>query len=169
MNLLKTFEKKHAKKSVPELKSGDVVRVHETIKEGKKERIQIFEGVVISMRGGKGLNATFTVRKISLGVAVEKTFPLHLPSIIKIEKIKKIRSRRSKLYYLRNLTDKQIRKRSELVDFTEWKDAKAVEEEEKLKVEKEEAAKKKEEEEKKKEEEAQKAVEAAKAAHAENK
>jgi len=85
MNLLKTFQEKYTKKSLPELKSGDVVRVHEKIREGKKERIQIFEGIIIAIHDGKSLDASFTARKISFGVGVEKIFPLHLPTIIKIE------------------------------------------------------------------------------------
>ncbi len=148
MKLLDVFQKRHAKKNTPDLRSGDVVRVHEQIKEGKKERIQIYEGIVISIKGGKNLNATFTVRKISLGIGVEKTYPLHSPKIIKVETIRRIRSKKSKLYYLRDLTQKQIQKRSELSKYVAWEDNKAKEEVEALKTKKEDEAKKKEAEKK---------------------
>lgn len=141
MNLLEKYKTKHAKKNIPSIRSGDVIRVHERIKEGKKERIQVFEGIVISIHGGKILDATFCVRKISFGIGVEKIFPLHSPKIIKIETIKKIRSRKSKLYYLRNLTDKQIQKRSELKKYVVWEDTTAKKEEEELKKIKETEAK----------------------------
>lgn len=143
-NLLDVFKKNHAKKSVPPLRSGAVVRVHEKIREGKKERIQIFEGVIIGIHGGSGLDATFTVRKVSFGVGVEKIFPLHMPNIIKIETIKNIRNRQSKLYYLRKITDKQIQRRSELSTYAVWKDDKAQAEEDELKAKKEAEAKAKE-------------------------
>jgi len=163
MNLLKTFQEKYTKKSLPELKSGDVVRVHEKIREGKKERIQIFEGIIIAIHDGKSLDASFTARKISFGVGVEKIFPLHLPTIIKIEKVKKVRSRRSKLYYLRNLTDKQLKRRSELTNYGVWKDAKAQAEEDELKAKKEAEAKIKADAKKKEQEELDKKFAEAKA------
>lgn len=143
MNLMQEFEKKHSKKSIPNIKPGDVVRVHEKIKDGKKERIQIFEGIVLKMQNGKGLNATFTVRKISFGIGVEKTFPFHLPSIVKIETIKKIKNRKSKLYYLRNLTDRQIKKRNELKEYAVWNDEASLAETQEIKKRKEEEAKQK--------------------------
>ena len=93
---------KKAKKELPEIKPGQTVKVHQKIKEAGKERIQIFEGVVISKRGGNNINATITVRKISEGVGVEKIFPIYSPTIVKIEVIKKAKVRRAKLYYLRN-------------------------------------------------------------------
>lgn len=90
----------------PEIKPGYTVKVHQKIKEGDKERIQVFEGIVISHHGGKNINATFTVRKISDGVGVEKIFPLYSPTIAKIEVVKKAKVRRAKLYYLRNYQKK---------------------------------------------------------------
>jgi len=167
MNLLNTFQSRHIKKSIPALRTGDIVRVHEKIKEGKKERIQIFEGIVISIHGGRGLDATFTARKMSFSIGVEKTFPLHMPTIVKIETVKRLRNKRSKLYYLRNLTNKQIGRKSELSKFVVWNDAKASEEEEKLKLEKETAAKVKLEAKQKEQEELDKKFTQAKDAHKE--
>lgn len=141
MNLLQTFQKRHVKKKIPPIHVGDVVRVHEKIREGKKERIQVFEGIIIAIHAGKSLNATFTVRKTSFGIGVEKVFPLHLPAITKIETIKNIKVRRAKLYYLRNLTDKQLRRKQELSKYTVWKDEKTEAEEEELKKRKEGEAK----------------------------
>ncbi|MBO8130780.1 MAG: 50S ribosomal protein L19 [Candidatus Marinimicrobia bacterium] len=93
---------------IPNFKAGDTIAVDYKIVEGEKERMQRFKGVVISKRGG-GLNATFTVRKISGGIGVERIFPLHSPNIIKIEKLMEGRVRRAKLYYLRKLTGKAAR------------------------------------------------------------
>lgn len=168
-NLLDVYKKNNAKKSVPELRSGAVIRIHEKIREGKKERIQIFEGVVIGIHGGKGLDATFTVRKVSFGVGVEKIFPLHMPNIIKIETIKNIRNRQSKLYYLRNITDKQIQKRSELSTYAVWKDDKAKAKEDELKAQKEAEAKAKEEAKQKEQEELDKKFASAKGEKVEEK
>lgn len=153
MKIIEEFQKKHMKKTIPNISSGDIVRVHERIKEGKKERIQIFEGIVIGTHCKKNLDATFKVRKISFGIGVEKTFPLHTPSINKIEIIKSIKNRQSKLYYLRNLTNKQIKRKGELAKFAVWLDETAQAKEDELKKEKEEAAKVKEEAKKKKQEE----------------
>ncbi|MBU0598019.1 50S ribosomal protein L19 [Patescibacteria group bacterium] len=90
------------KKDLPEIRPGYTVVVHQKIIEGEKERIQKFEGMVISRRGGNELTATITVRKISEGVGVEKIFPIHAPTITKIEVTKKARVRRAKLYYLKD-------------------------------------------------------------------
>lgn len=142
MNLLiQQFQQKYLKQNIPMIKSGDVVRVHQKIKEGNKERIQVFEGIVIRLHGGRGLDATFTVRKISFGIGVEKIFPLHSPNIVKIEKTKSIKVRRSRLYFLRNLTEKQIRRRGELKGFEIWEEKSAEEEEAKIKKEQEAGAK----------------------------
>ena len=93
---------------IPAFKAGDTVRVHVKVKEGNRERIQVFEGVVIRRKGGN-ISETFTVRKISYGVGVERTFPLHTPKIDKIEVMRRGKVRRAKLYYLRNLTGKAAR------------------------------------------------------------
>lgn len=153
MNLIQTFQKRHIKKSIPPIKVGDVVRIHEKIREGKKERIQVFEGIIIGIHAGKSLDATFTVRKTSFGIGVEKIFPLHLPSITKIERTKNIKVRRAKLYYLRNLADKQLRRRQELAEYTVWKDETTEAEEKELKATKEAEAKTKAEAKKTKQDE----------------
>ncbi len=87
---------------LPEIKSGQTIKVHQKVKEGDKERIQIFEGIVIAHKGGRSKSATITVRKISADIGVERIFPLHSPQISKIEIVKKGRVRRSKLYFLRH-------------------------------------------------------------------
>ena len=107
MDKIKLIEASQLKNDVPDFKSGDTVSVHVKVKEGDKERIQEYQGMVIS-RHGAGLNATFTVRKISDGVGVERIFPLHSPRIAKIEKVKEGKVRRAKLYYVRNLTAKAV-------------------------------------------------------------
>jgi len=96
------------KMGLPQFKSGDTVRVHVSIKEGDKERIQVFEGIVIRYRRG-GLRASFTVRKISYGIGVERIFPLHSPMVDKIEIVQRGRVRRSCLYFLRDLKGKAAR------------------------------------------------------------
>ncbi|HMQ01699.1 MAG TPA: 50S ribosomal protein L19 [Candidatus Doudnabacteria bacterium] len=96
---------------IPDFKTGYTVKVHNRIKEGGKERIQIFEGLVIARKGGKGSNATFMVRKISNGVGVERIYPLHSPNIAKIEIVKDDLVRQSKLYYVRKLRDNTPRVR----------------------------------------------------------
>ncbi len=112
MNLIDALEKQGMRKDVPRVQSGDTVRVHVKIVEGDKERIQVFEGIVIGLSGG-GLRETFRVRKVSYGVGVERIFPLHSPRLDQIEIVKKGRVRRSKLYYLRDRKGKaaQIREK----------------------------------------------------------
>ena len=106
--LINELTKEQLKTDVPEFRPGDTVRVHVRIVEGSRERIQVFEGVVIKRRGG-GISETFTARKISYGVGVERTFPLHTPKIEKLEVTRRGRVRRAKLYYLRNLRGKAAR------------------------------------------------------------
>ncbi len=105
MDLIKAFTNEQLKKEVPELKIGDTVRVHNKIKEGTRERIQLFEGTIIARHGG-GISETFTVRRISYGVGVEKTFPVHSPNVEKVETIRHGKVRRAKLYYLRGRVGK---------------------------------------------------------------
>jgi large subunit ribosomal protein L19 len=106
--LLRVIESSHRRTDVPELRSGDSVRVHTLIKEGDKERVQVFEGVVIGQHRG-GSRASFTVRKISYGVGVERIFPLHTSRIEKIEVLSKGQVRRARLNYLRDLQGKAAR------------------------------------------------------------
>jgi large subunit ribosomal protein L19 len=106
------IEAKYVRKDVPEFRAGDTVRVHTKIKEGDKERIQIFEGVVIAARGGNA-RATFTVRKTSYGVGVERIFPVHSPRIDKIEVVSRGDVRRARLFYLRELQGKAARVQQE--------------------------------------------------------
>ncbi len=108
MEIIKTLEKENMRLDLPDFISGDTVKVHVKIKEGEKERIQIFQGVVISKRKG-GAKASFTVRKVSYGVGVERIFPMHSPVIDKIEVVTKGRVRRAKIYYLRKLRGKAAR------------------------------------------------------------
>ena len=108
MNVIKQLEREQMRMDLPAFTSGDTVRVHVKIREGDKERIQVFQGVVISKRKG-GVNATFTVRKVSYGVGVERIFPYHSPIIDKIELVTHGRVRRAKIYYLRKLRGKAAR------------------------------------------------------------
>ena len=105
MDILKSIEHEQLKNKIPELRVGNTVRVHVRIKEGNKERIQVFEGIIIKKQGG-GVNATFTVRRISYGVGVEKTFLVHSPMIEKVELVRVGKARRAKLYYLRDRVGK---------------------------------------------------------------
>jgi large subunit ribosomal protein L19 len=108
MNIMEALEREQMRVDIPDFKPGDTVRVHARIKEGEKERIQVFQGVVIRKRKGN-TGATFTVRKVSYGIGVERIFPLHSPVIDKIEVITKGKVRRARLYYLRNLRGKAAR------------------------------------------------------------
>jgi len=109
MNAIQTVERGHVAKR-PEMKAGDTVRVHVKVREGDKERIQVFEGIVISLKRG-GTRASFTVRKVSFGQGVERIFPLHSPTIAKIEVSRTAKVRRAKLYFLRDLKGKAARMR----------------------------------------------------------
>ena len=106
--LINAVTKNYMKNDVPEFRAGDTVRVHVKVVEGTRERIQVFEGLVIKRQNG-GVRETFTVRRIASGVGVERTFPLHSPRLAKIEVMRRGVVRRAKLYYLRNLTGKAAR------------------------------------------------------------
>ena len=108
---IERIEKRHLRRDVPVLKPGDTVRVHSRISEGDKDRIQVFEGVVIRVNGGSH-RATFTVRKVSYGIGVERIFPLHSPRIDKVEVMRTGRVRRARLYFLRDRTGKAARLRA---------------------------------------------------------
>ncbi len=113
MDILKSIEHEQMKNKIPELKIGNTVRVHVRVKEGNRERIQVFEGIIIKKQGG-GVNETFTVRKISYGVGVEKTFLVHSPRIEKIEVTRVGRARRAKLYYLRDRVGKAAKTKEQV-------------------------------------------------------
>ena len=106
---IETFNKQYLKSNTPDLQAGDIVKVYQKVKEQDKERIQIFEGVVLAKKHGKGVSGTITVRKISQGVGVERIFPLHSPLVEKIEVARKTKVRQAKLYYLRSLQGKKAR------------------------------------------------------------
>lgn len=108
MAVIEIIEKEHMRMDLPQFGPGDTVRIHVKVREGGKERIQVFEGVIIRKRGGQS-RASFTVRKVSYGIGVERTFPLHSPNIDRIEVISRGRVRRAKLYYLRKLKGKAAR------------------------------------------------------------
>lgn len=108
MDLMKIVHDRQLKKDIPVFRPGDLVRVHTKVVEGDNERIQIFEGTVIARKSG-GLNETLTVRKISFGVGVERTFPINSPRVIKLERIKEGRVRRAKLYYIRTKEGKEAK------------------------------------------------------------
>ncbi|WEG11605.1 50S ribosomal protein L19 [Pullulanibacillus sp. KACC 23026] len=110
-HIIDEITKEQLRTDLPEFRPGDTVRVHVKVVEGSRERIQLFEGVVIKRRGG-GISETFTVRKISYSVGVERTFPVHTPKIEKLEVIRRGKVRRAKLYYLRNLRGKAARIKS---------------------------------------------------------
>lgn len=113
MDIIKSIEHEQLKNKIPELKVGNTVRVHIRIKEGNKERIQVFEGIIIKVQGG-GLNQTFTVRKISYGVGVEKTFLVHSPLVEKVELVRVGKARRAKLYYLRDRVGKAAKTKEQI-------------------------------------------------------
>ncbi len=108
MNIIEALDKEQLRSDIPEFRAGDTVKVYVKVVEGTRERVQLFEGVVIS-RSGSGVREMFTVRRISYGVGVERTFPVHSPRLEKIVVARKGVVRRAKLYYLRNLTGKAAR------------------------------------------------------------
>jgi large subunit ribosomal protein L19 len=112
-NIIKEIEAAELKQEVPQFETGDTVRVFGRIKEGARERVQVFEGTVLKIQGG-GARTTFTVRKISGGVGVEKTWPLHSPNVEKVEVVRKGKVRRAKLNYLRNLSGKKAKVKEQM-------------------------------------------------------
>lgn len=113
MDIIKSIEHEQLKNKIPELKVGNTVKVHVRIKEGNKERIQVFEGIIIKVQGG-GVNQTFTVRKISYGVGVEKTFLVHSPLVEKVELVRVGKARRAKLFYLRDRVGKAAKTKEKI-------------------------------------------------------
>ena len=115
MNKTDLVEQSYLRSDIPEFRPGDTVKVHVRVVEGNRERVQVFQGVVIRRQNG-GLRETFTVRKISFGVGVERTFPIHSPSIAKLEVVSRGKVRRAKLYYLRELRGKKARIKERRLD-----------------------------------------------------
>jgi large subunit ribosomal protein L19 len=113
MNLIETLNAQNVKTEAPVIEIGSTVRVHIKVKEGSKERIQVFEGTVIAKKNG-GVSETFTVRRISYGVGVEKVFPVHSPNVVKVETVRKGKVRRAKLYYLRDRVGKAAKVKERL-------------------------------------------------------
>jgi large subunit ribosomal protein L19 len=121
---------KYGKKNPPVLKAGDTVRVHQKVVEGDKTRVQIFEGLVIAVKHGMGLDGSFTVRKIATGgIGVERTYPLHSPNIVKVERTKSAEVSRAKLYYMRDRLGKAARFKKETRDGQVWIESPKIEEE----------------------------------------
>jgi large subunit ribosomal protein L19 len=114
MNVIDQLEKEHMRTDIPQFRPGDTVKVHVKIREGEKDRIQVFQGIVISKKKG-GIRSSFTVRKISYGIGVERIFPLHSPSINMIQVMERGRVRRSRLYYLRQLKGKAARVKTQRI------------------------------------------------------
>lgn len=113
MDIIKSIEHEQLKNKIPELKVGNTVKVHVRIKEGNKERIQVFEGIIIKVQGG-GVNQTFTVRKTSYGVGVEKTFLIHSPLVEKVELVRVGKARRARLFYLRDRVGKAAKTKEQV-------------------------------------------------------
>ncbi len=113
MDVIKSIEHEQLKNKVPDIRIGDTVRVHQRIKEGNSQRIQVFEGIVIKKQNG-GLNETFTVRRVAYGVGVEKTFLLHSPLVEKVEVVRVGKARRAKLYYLRDRVGKAAKTKEDI-------------------------------------------------------
>lgn len=121
------LRKNYGKKNPPVLTAGETVRVHQKIREGEKERIQVFEGLVIAVKHGNGLDGSFTVRKISAGgIGVERTYPVHSPNVIKVERVRKADVSRAKLYYMRDRMGKNARFKKEVSSKESWSEAAAV-------------------------------------------
>ena len=113
LEIVKALGEEQMKKDAPKFEIGDTVRVHGQIKEGNRERIQVFEGIVIRKKNG-GISETFTVRRLSYGVGVEKTFPLHSPHVVKVEVVRRGKVRRARLYYLRDRVGKAAKVKEKL-------------------------------------------------------
>ena len=120
MNKVDLIERTRLRKDIPPFRPGDQVKVHVKVREGGRERLQVFEGVVIARRGG-GLRESFTVRKVSFGVGVERTFPIHAPAVAKLEVVRHGKVRRAKLYYLRELSGRRAKIEERRSRIQEWK------------------------------------------------
>ncbi len=121
MDSITHFTKQSLKQNAPDLRAGDTVRVHQKIREGNKERIQIFEGIVIAVRGGKSIQSSYVVRRIaSNGIGVEKTFPLHSPNVVKVERLKSSKVRQARLFYMRERFGRLARMKGETRNASDW-------------------------------------------------
>jgi len=120
MNKVDLIERTRLRKDIPPFRPGDQVKVHVKVREGGRERLEVFEGVVIARRGG-GLRESFTVRKVSFGVGVERTFPIHAPAVAKLEVVRHGKVRRAKLYYLRELSGRRAKIEERRSRIQEWK------------------------------------------------
>jgi len=138
--LLDDLTKQFGKKNIPDIRPGDTVRVSFKITEAGKTRLQIFEGICVSRKHGDSLNGSFSIRKISSGIGVERSFPIHSPLIAKIEKIKSRQVRRAKLYFIRELSGKKAKKIRESKDYKMWEEALSEEEIAKIEETKRQAA-----------------------------
>lgn len=165
--LLQDLTKQFGKKNIPQIRSGDTLRVYFKVTEAGKTRLQTFEGICISRKHGDSLNGSFTLRKISGEIGVERTFPIHSPLISKIEKIKSRQTRRSKLYFVRDLVGKKAKKIRETKDYKMWEEALSEEEITRIEQEKRQAAEAKAAKKEKEKAELEKKFEAAAAAHEE--
>jgi len=165
--IMNTFDltQQFGKKKLPDIRPGDTVRVHFKITEAGKTRIQIFEGIVMAMKHGKGLDGSIKIRKISGGIGVERTFPLHSPLISKFEKVKSIKVKRAKLYFLRDLVGKKKKKKTEIAEYGMWEEDLTEEELAKMEEEKAQVAAKKAEAKAKKQAELDEKFSEAQAAH----
>lgn len=114
MDLIAEFTKSQLRSDLPDIRPGDTIRVLQKIKEGDKERVQPFEGLVIARKHGKGISATITVRKVSGGIGIERIFPIHSPTLQKIEVLKRSKVRRAKLYYIREKAAKEARRKMKM-------------------------------------------------------
>jgi large subunit ribosomal protein L19 len=168
--LVAAVEAKYKKKNIPDIHPGDVVRVHQIIKEGNKERVQVFEGIVIKRQHGSEMGATFTVRKIAAaGIGVEKTYLIHSPIIVKIERVKTSKVRRSKLFHLRDTKSSKMRLNKETAATGLWEEPEAEKELEKIKEEQAAEAEEKAEEKAQEEQELEKKFEQAQSKHSDEK
>ncbi len=115
MNITDTFVGSYLRTDLPDIHPGDTVKVQQKIKEGDKERLSVFEGLVIARKHGAGISGTFTVRKVVDGIGVERIFPLHMPMIATIEVLRRSKVRRAKLYYIRDKAAREVRKKMKLL------------------------------------------------------
>jgi large subunit ribosomal protein L19 len=153
MTLINDLTKQFGKKNIPDIRPGDTVRISFKVTEAGKTRLQTFEGICIAKKHGNSLNGSFSLRKVSFGIGVERTFPLHSPLVSKIEKIKSRRVKQAKLYFIRDLMGKKSKKIREKKDYQMWEEALSEAEIKRIQEDKEIAAQKKAEKKAKKQQE----------------